>query len=235
MTLPAMLWWQRWRRVGFVLAMAAGLAGGCSSLLPHAPERTLYRLMPAISLPTGLPHVSAQLVVATPVSQGGLDTRRIVLSRPQGSLDFYADGEWAERLPLLVQTALIDGFDKSGAIAAVSSEGLGLNADFVLESELANFEASLDSPKAAPRIVIRLDLKLVRMPERKIVAQSSVNGGAVAASNELSDIVRAFNVALGSAVADTVGWTLSNVSLPGRPGSVISRSRFVRPAGDSQK
>ena len=220
-----------WRRRP-ALAAAASLVvllAGCGGLLPKPPERPLYRLVPAFAFPNGLPQVAAQLVVAAPSAQGGLDTSRIALTRSAVALDYFADGEWTDHAPALIQSALIDGFEKSGAIAAVAPENLGLNADFVLQSELANFAAVYDSPDKAPRAVIRLDVKLVRLPERKIIAQATLGGEAPAASNTLPDIVAAFDRAVGSAASDAVTWTLRNPALSEAPRSVISRSRFVHP------
>ncbi len=226
-----------WRRRDALIAggVLFGLLGGCGSLLPRAPERPLYRLVPTFAFPPGLPQVTAQLAVATPAAADGLDTRRIVLTRSRVALDYFADGEWTDRAPALVATALVDGFEKSGALTAVTPEGLGLRADFVLESELTNFEAAYDSPNAPPRVVVRLDVKLVRLPELKIIAASSLGGEATAAANRLLDIVRAYDEALGRAVTAVVTWTLDNPALSRRPGSVISRTRFVHPSGGREK
>ena len=43
---------------------------------------------------------------------------------------------------------------------------------------LRDFEAVYDSPDAAPHAVVRIEAKLVKMPERRIVAETSVSGRA---------------------------------------------------------
>ena len=79
------------------------------------------------------------------------------------------------RVPFLVQTALVEGFEKSAAVPAVGPESLGLRADFILDVAIGDFEAIYDSPDGSPRVVVKLNAKLIRIPERRIVAQMSVS------------------------------------------------------------
>jgi cholesterol transport system auxiliary component len=108
-------------RPGISIAVLAAVAvlpllAGCGGILSKPPQRDVYRSAPVLAF-AGLPrHVAAQLVVATPTANGGLDSKRIALSRAPVALDYFADVEWTDRVPLLVQTALIDGFAKSGVI-----------------------------------------------------------------------------------------------------------------------
>lgn len=200
---------------------------GCGGILSEAPKRQLYRLEPALAPPARLPHVAAQLLVAVPVAPGGLDTARIALSRSAVSLDYFADAEWTDRAPLLVQTGLVDAFEKSGAVDAVARDSVGLRADFVLETEIRDFEAVYDSPNGPPHVSIALTAQLIKIPERKIVAQIPVARQAMAAANDVPAVVRAFDEALGAAVAEVVTRTVTNPGLSRPHVSVNSRTRFV--------
>jgi cholesterol transport system auxiliary component len=206
--------------------LALGLAG-CGGLLTDAPSRALYRVNPQFRFAAGLPQVRAQLLVAVPTAPAALDTARIALSRSPESLNYFADAEWTDRAPFLVQAALVAGFEKSTALPAVGPESAGLRADFVLDTAIANFEAIYDSPNGPPRILVRLNAKLVRMPDRKIVGQVSASREATAAANAVPDIVRAFEAALGGAVEELVTRTIGNRALSERRGSVIPWTRFV--------
>jgi cholesterol transport system auxiliary component len=191
------------------------LPAGCGGLIPKPPERQIYRTearfpsaMAAgfIALPR---HPGVHLAIATPTASSGLDTDRIALARSPLSLDYYADAAWADDAPMLVRTALVEGFEKSAALASVGPAALGLYADFALETAIRDFEAVYDSRiGAAPRVVVALDLKLVHMPDRKIVAETLVRGEAPAAANAVPAIVGAFNTALGAAVENAIAWTL---------------------------
>jgi cholesterol transport system auxiliary component len=129
------------------------------------------------------------------------------------SLDYFADVQWADRAPLLVQTALLDGFEKSGAVPAVGRDSAGLRADVILESDLRDFAAIYDSPNAPPRATVAFTVKLIKIPERKIIAQKSVSRQQPAAADTIPEIVRAFDVALGGAVEEAVNWTVRSPAL----------------------
>jgi cholesterol transport system auxiliary component len=231
-----------------LVALAPGLAG-CGGLLSDAPKRALYRVSPKFAFPAGLPHITAQLLVATPTAPAGLDTERIALSRSSVSLDYFADAQWADRVPYLVQTSLVEGFEKSAAIPAVGPDRGGLRADFVLETAIGDFAAIYDSPNGPPRVSVRLTEQLIQMPERKIVAQTSVTREANATANAVPETVLAFDAALGGAIGEVVTWTLrnpalanraptdrapTNRALPERRGSVVSWTRFVHAIGGTE-
>lgn len=196
---------------GLMFALA-----GCASLLTEKPK-PLFQLTPKSTYPAGLPHLSGQLLVDLPLAPGGLDTERIALSRSPVSLDYFADGEWTDRAPRLVQTALLESFENSRTVTAIDRETIGLGADLVLKTELRHFEAVYDSPNGPPQVWVVLNARLVKMPERKIIAQQSFEARAPAAANNISEIVLAFDEALGKVMKETVTWTVTNPSLQVRP------------------
>ena len=206
---PALIW---------VAALLPALAG-CGGILSAPPKRDLYRVSPTFAFPARLPHVAAQLLVAAPGAPAALDSARIALSRSSVSLDYFADAEWTDRAPFLVQAALLEGFEKSAALPAVGPDSGTLRADFVLETAIRDFEAVYDSPGGPPRVVVALNAQLVRMPARSIVAQTSVRREKVAAANAIPEIVQAFGMALGAAAQDVVTWTATNPVLSRDHGS----------------
>ena len=158
-------------------------------------------------------HSPAQLLLGLPNAPAGLDTERIALSRSLMSLDYFADAQWTDRAPLLVQTALLDGFEKSGAVPAVGRDSAGLRADFILETDLRDFAANYDSPSGPPRIAVAFNVKLIKIPERKIIAVKSVTRQQPAAADTIPEIVRAFDAALGGAVEEAVRWAVAQPAL----------------------
>jgi cholesterol transport system auxiliary component len=205
------------RRIAALLLLfpmsLAGLLTGCGGLLPKAPERSLYRLNPAVALTQAPRRVGALLVIATPTAAAGFDTKRIALIRSPVAIDYFAEGEWIDRPPFLVKEALIEGFQKSGAFAGVSSEGLGLNADYVLNTDIRDFTAVYDTPNGPPLARVRIAAELITMPGRNIAAAISITREARAGAVELPSVVQAFDLALGEAVRDVIGWASSNPGL----------------------
>ena len=226
---------QRHRSRPIAILMLIPLLAGCGGLLSSPPKRQLYRVNPTLAFAAGLPHVAAQLLVASPTAPAGLDTERIALSRAPLSLDYFADAQWADRMPFLIQTALVQGFEKSAAIPAVAPDNGSLSADFVLETSIRDFEAIYDASGGPPRVSVALDVKLVRMPARRIVAQISVSREAKATDNAVPEIVAAFDSALGGAVTEIVTWTLGNRALSERRGALLSPARFVENIGGATR
>jgi cholesterol transport system auxiliary component len=201
------------RRWGF--ALIAVLCAGCG-ILSEAPKRQLYRLDPTVNFAAPLPHTAAQLLVTVPNAPAGLDTARIALSRSAVSLDYFADAEWSDRAPLLVQSAIIEGFEKSEAVPAVGRDNAGLRADFILQTDIRDFSAVYDSPAAPPLISVVVHMELITIPEHRIVAQRSIARRQRAAANAVPEVVRAFDTALGGVVEEVVRWVVTNPALSRR-------------------
>jgi cholesterol transport system auxiliary component len=202
------------RRLSPWLAIGAAIVlTGCGGILSEPPQRKLYQLKAPATFAAPQRHSSAQLLVGLPNAPAGLDTERIALSRSSMSLDYFADAQWTDRAPLLVQTALLDGFEKSGAVPAVGRDSAGLRADFILETDLRDFAANYDSPSGPPRIAVAFSVKLIKIPERKIIAVKSVTRQQPAAADTIPEIVRAFDAALGSAVEEAVRWAVAQPAL----------------------
>jgi cholesterol transport system auxiliary component len=188
-----------------VLMLGAGTAlGGCAGLLPKVNEPIpLYTLTAVKQYDQSLPKVDWQLVVGTPVASADLDTTRIALTREPGVVEYFAKGAWADNAPILLQSKLIESFEASGSIVAVGRDAAGLRPDYVLQSELRDFEAEFDGGDV-PTVHLRLAAKLVRMPDRRIVTSVTVDQQVPSAGASLNQIVDAFDRAAGEAFEQVV-------------------------------
>ena len=183
---------------------------GCGSLLPTggSPPK-LYTLTPATDVAAG-PAIRSQLLVDVPVSAAALDTERIALSRSANTIDYYAEAAWTDWAPLMIQSLLVQSFENSGRITAIGRESLALRANYVLRPELRHFEAEYhDAP--APNAHVAVGVKLVKMPDRAIVAQRNFEASAPAAANQMTAIVESFDKALHEVMRQIVDWTLATV------------------------
>ena len=198
------------RPAAAVLALAAALtAGGCQGLIPGASRDAprLYELTPKSTFDPALPRVRSQLVVETPESASGLTSSRIAVKQKPTTLDYYARAEWTDLAPRLIQTKLVESFENSGKIVAVGREGSGLRSDYVLKSELRHFEAQLyDSKNPLIRVVI--NVKLVKMPEREIVANAPFERTKEVESADIDKLVEGFDEALGGVLKRVVEWSI---------------------------
>lgn len=194
---------------GLALALSA-----CSGNLigPSSPAPDLYVLHPQFGPLSTPASVTQQLVVAIPAANAALDTDRIALERGANLMDYYAQSQWTDRLPLLIQSLLVEGFEKSGRVAAVGREGAGIRADVILETEIRQFEAYYATADAAPDIRVSLVAKLVGVSNRSVINTTEVSRVSRAAANNLPSIVTAFTTAAGGALQELVGWTVTRLA-----------------------
>lgn len=181
---------------------------GCGTVLPGSrPPPRLFRLSPKSTFPPDLPKVSWQLVLETPTADAGLNTPRIALVRALHQIEYYARANWTDRAPAMVQTMMIESFENSGRIVSVGRELLGLRADFVLKSELREFQAIYPDGEM-PRVRVALALKLVQMPRREIIGSTELEAYATAEADTVEAVVKAFDEATGHVLKDLVTWVL---------------------------
>ena len=211
MTSPPARTSRRWLSSAMALALT-----GCASLLGVGPAPHLYRVTPKSTYPANLPHPAGQLLVDVPLAPAGLDTERVALSRSAVSIDYFAGSEWIDRVPLMVQTALVDSFENSKAITAIDRESVGLRADLILKTEIRHFEALYDSPDGAPNVWVAINARLVDPSGREVVAHAAFERRKQAEGSDIAQIVLAFDEALGGVMEDIVLWTVRNPAFSGK-------------------
>jgi cholesterol transport system auxiliary component len=191
------------------LVLLAGCGGG--DILGPGKASQIYLLNPAYG-PSDGPTVNWALDIAQPGATDNLDTSRIALFNPPARMDYYANAQWPDRLPQLVQSALVQAFEQSGKIAAVAPDEAGLRSDYMLQTEIRDFNAVYDVPDGTPRVKIRIMAKLVRA--RKIVQVQEFSQEAPAGANTVDNVVIAAGQALTTILQQIVGWTLKAPPLP---------------------
>ena len=114
----------------------------------------------------------------------------------------------ADRLPVLVQSLLVEALEKSGRIRAVGRETDGIRADYILETEIRDFEAYYAVADTPPTIRVSITAKLLGALSHDMVANMQTSHEARAAVNDLPNITAAFTQAAGSAVEEIAAWAL---------------------------
>lgn len=204
------------------VALSALVAGCTGNILPGAANDPpkLYVLTPKNTFPVDLPKVDWQLTIALPVADAALNTARIALRQNPISLEYYARANWVDTAPRMIQTLLVESFENSGSIVSIGRQSVTLRADYSLLTDLREFQAEYIG-KGPPRIRIRLNAKMVRMPQRTILATQTFEFVEPAASSDLEAVVSAFDIALGKTLKRIVEWSLKSVP----PQSPRARSR----------
>lgn len=207
----------------FALIAMMTLTASCDLTLPGTGERSqLYVLTPKSTYPDELPKVDWQLLVEQMTSPAGLDTQRIAVAYSPIELDYFARTNWTDRAPEMVLRLLVESFENSRKIIAVGRDSIGLRSNIVLKTELREFQAEYIDKDAsnrggggaigsgdAPQIRVRVAAKLVKMPQRVIVASQTFENVMPAEENNMEAIVGAFDEALGKTLKSIVVWTLT--------------------------
>lgn len=189
-------------------ALALALSGGCTAVLPgQGDPPVLYDLSPKSTFSEDLPEADWQLVVETPVAAASLNTPRIALKRGPIKLDYYANAAWTDVAPQLVQTLIVESFENTGKIISVGREHAALRSDYLLKTELREFQAHYQGG-GPPEAVVQINAKLVKMPQRTIIAGETFGTRVPAAVDSLPAVVEAFDEALGKTLKKLVEWTM---------------------------
>ena len=196
-------------RRAFLLGASALALTGCSNLIGPLNASQIYVLRPAReAAATSGDKIAWALAIDIPDAPESLSTNRIALSQTDTTLDYYANATWPDLLPNLVQTAILSGFENNGRIDSVSREQDALKADYVLSTDIRNFEAHYSQPNGAPNAVVTIVAHMAQSRSRKIVANITTTQSVPASANNLDAVVEAFDTALAAAVSAIIQWAL---------------------------
>ena len=194
-----------------VLSCATIFTSGCGGFPFDKPAPDLYVLTPKSSFSADLPNVDWQLTVEIPLADAGINTSRIAARKSAVSIDYYQGANWIDTAPRMVQTLLVESFENSSQIIGVGRQSATLRADYTLLLELREFQAEYKNGAVIPSAHVRLNAKLVRLPQRVIVATKNAVSSTKAKSGGLIDVVHAFDDSLGHVLKDIVEWGLTAV------------------------
>ena len=171
---------------------------------------SIYMVTPKLPpAPAGGEKVQWALTILHPDAPGGFDTDRIALTQPDGSMDYYARATYPDRLPNIVQHALLDGFEMSGRIDKVALEADALHADYNLAVEIKDFAAHYSQQDGIPGVTVRITVKLTTAHGRDIVGSFSTTQTGTASVNSAGAATQALQQALSAAIPQIVNWTLT--------------------------
>ena len=195
---------------GAALPLAA--VSACGVIPTPQPPSQLYRLSPKSTFEGDIPNVRLQLGIEPPLAPAGLNSSQIAVMRGELTMDYFARAKWIDTAPSMIYRLLVESFENSEKIVGVGRSGVGLRSDYELQTELREFQAEYLDGAAIPKIRVRINCKLVKIPQRIIVASHSFETMREAPDNRMDNIVKSFDLALGSVMKKIVGWTLKSVA-----------------------
>ncbi len=161
---------------------------------------------PSIGLPLAkVP--TAQLTVLEPSALSVLDSDRIQSLAPTGGFTAFADAQWGDLLPKLVQITFARSLEDAGLIASVSRATDGPAADFQLSLDIRRFHL-------APSQLAEIELGVKLLDSKgRVVASRVVRASAPAQASSGAATAAALNRAFASVTTELVAWTARAIEL----------------------
>lgn len=193
------------RAYQLIAPMALVLISACS-ILPKADPSDVYRLASAQATAQGTP-VSWSLRVTKPQTSEFLDSPRIAVV-PNGDLiSSYANARWSDPTPVLLRNRLLDGFQRDGRVTLLSTDDTNLQADYELGGQLQAFQSEYRG--RAVNVVIRLDARLVRGNDQRIIASRRFEVRQPVSDTQVPAVVAAFGQAGDQLNKQVVDWVVA--------------------------
>lgn len=190
----------------FLMVTLATLSG-CVSVLPDAQPAAIRYAISPVEFPGVVDEpVTWSLAVDDPFATRAYDTAKIALTRSPGQIEYYAQGEWADRAPNLIRTALIRSFENSGRIQAVSDTVTLPGATFVLRTDVRTLH--VDYVSGQPMAIVEIFAKVSDRRGDFLGSQRFTREVAID-RDSVSAIGLAFDGAISAAITDIVGWSFS--------------------------
>ena len=200
--------------VAMIGVLALSACTGISTFNRAATPTDLFSLTPKSTFDSKLPRLSQQIVIEEPTATAAVNTDQIAVHPTPLQVEYLPGVRWVDRAPLIVQALLIESFENSGKVAAVGRSTVGLRSDYIIVTDVREFQAHLPEGgiKDAPLdIHVRLNLKIIDSFSDHIIGSNSFTEVVVTESDEMLDIAKAFDKALGRAMRDSVEWSIRKI------------------------
>lgn len=193
------------RAYRIIAPVAFALMSACS-ILPKPDPSDVYRLASTQPVSQGT-SVSWSLRVTKPQTSEFLDSPRIAVV-PNGDLiSSYAHSRWSDPAPVLLRNRLLDGFQRDGRVTLLSTDETNLQADYELGGQLQAFQSEYHG--TAVEVVIRLDARLVRGSDQRIIASRRFEVRQKVGDTKVPAVVAAFGQAGDQLNRQVVDWVVA--------------------------
>ena len=193
------------RAYHMIVPMALALVSACS-ILPKPDPSDVYRLASTQPASQGTP-VSWSLRVTKPQTSEFLDSPRIAVVPDGNLISNYANSRWSDPAPVLLRNRLLDGFQRDGRVTLLSTDETNLQADYELGGQLQAFQSEYRG--TAVEVVIRLDARLVRGRDQRIIASRRFEVRQPVNDAKVPAVVAAFGQAGDQLNKQVVDWVVS--------------------------
>jgi cholesterol transport system auxiliary component len=185
--------------------LCAALLSGCVSRLLTSPPPTTYDLPGVESAPAVKGRTSSQVLVPEPFALQTLASQRIVVTR--GPLvAYYPNAQYPDTLPRLVQSRIIQAFEKSKGVRAIGRPGEGLSIDYQLLTNIRTF--AFDVTPAGRFAEIEIFAQVMNDRTGKVVEAKLFKASVPVAEDTAPAAVTGLNAALDQVLVEMVAWAV---------------------------
>ncbi len=180
--------------VAALASIMAGCSGGSSArVFDLSAPRDVGRLSSGSR---------AALIVAEPTTVQALDSERIIVRDGAGALSVLPGVQWADRLPKLVQTRLIQTFENGSRLGAVGRPGERILPDWQLNLDIRAFAIDAASGEA----VVEISAKLIRDRTGRVAGARLFTARVAAGGIAGDSAAQALDAALSQVLVEIVRW-----------------------------
>ncbi len=187
-----------------LLALLAFPMAGCA-LLGDAAEYAIYAPQPQIAAPSDKAVIDWQLQVQEPYAGETISAPNLLVMPTPAVYEVFPAARWRDPPPMLVGTLLLQAFEQSGRIVGVDRAASGVNTDYVLSSELRDFQIEIIA--GTPRAKVTLHARLLGFADNRIVAARTFEASVPAAAADATSASNALESALAQLLPQVRDWT----------------------------
>lgn len=151
--------------------------------------------------------IKGQLVIPDPTAILMLDTQRVLFAPPATEPADFANVQWSDNIPKLLQAKLIQTFENYDAAHAPLRPMDALETDYQLLIDVRSFQVTQEGGPAAD---IGLSAKIVGKNGRVIATRLFQSKKAIDKLDPQSTAA-AFSAAFGDIATELVGWTTASI------------------------
>ena len=207
------------RGTAFFCVVVALATAGCASgaFNSERPVSQLYQISAAEPGTPAAQVLPVDLAVARPLPRPGLDTERIAVRYADRRFDYYAAARWGAEAADVVQDLLIDSMRASGGLRTVHGHLSSFSSQYVLETELRDFQAEYAREGDLPTVRVTLVCTVGRVRDRAALATFTSSAAVRAEDNSQRAVVAAFENAYREVGAKVVTETLAALASAPEP------------------
>lgn len=193
----------------FFLLGTLGLPGcaALNTLNDAATPLATFALQP-VSVATQRARSSRTMLVLEPTAPAAIATDRILIKPQPLSVTYLPDARWADAVPQMLQSILIQSLADSGAIGFVGAQGAGPVPDTVLLTRIDAFEVNVLAD-GTYQVQVSLDLTVLRDRDQRVLG-SRRSAQSLTISNDRPEVIsQAFQQLLNDLLPAAVAWVAS--------------------------